>query len=188
MAAARLGCGRQNFGNGENPPPDPESLKLAANDHRSFRRTTSISARAQGLSAGGCQRSVSTTGSILAVVAPDTARLVRAYVALDENADTAATDGVRIWLPPTFEGVDVAHDTPVAVGLLVHELGHFLQPLAGTGGAAAGDPAAAHASAPPCKLYGAGSHRQPRQTRSLNRPLQLRHRPRSCAAPSAVRP
>jgi hypothetical protein len=25
--------------------------------------------------------------------------------------------------------VDVAHDTPVAVGLLVHELGHFLQPL-----------------------------------------------------------
>ncbi|MBM4460580.1 MAG: hypothetical protein FJ011_22945 [Chloroflexi bacterium] len=70
-----------------------------------------------------------TANQILAVVAPDTARLVRAYVSLDETADTAATDGVRIWLPPTFEGVDVAHDTPVAVGLLVHELGHFLQPL-----------------------------------------------------------
>lgn len=70
-----------------------------------------------------------TANQILAVVAPDTARLVRAYVTLDEEADTAATDGVRIWLPPTFEGVDVAHDTPVAVGLLVHELGHFLQPL-----------------------------------------------------------
>ena len=70
-----------------------------------------------------------TANQILAVVAPDTARLVRAYVSLDEEADTAATDGVRIWLPPAFEGVDVAHDTPVAVGLLVHELGHFLQPL-----------------------------------------------------------
>lgn len=70
-----------------------------------------------------------TANQILAVVAPDTARLVRAYVSLDEGADTAATDGVRIWVPPTFEGVDVTHDTPVAVGLLVHELGHFLQPL-----------------------------------------------------------
>ena len=66
---------------------------------------------------------------ILAVVAPLTARLVRAYVTLDENADTAATDGIRIWVPPLFEGVDVAQDTPVAIGLLVHELGHFLQPL-----------------------------------------------------------
>ena len=70
-----------------------------------------------------------TANQILAVVAPDTARLVRAYVSLDEDADTAATDGVHIVMPPTFEGVDVAHDTPVAVGLLVHELGHFLQPL-----------------------------------------------------------
>ena len=70
-----------------------------------------------------------TANQILAVVAPDTARLVRAYVSLDEEADTAATDGVRIWVPPIFEGVDVAHDTLVAVGLLVHELGHFLQPL-----------------------------------------------------------
>jgi hypothetical protein len=70
-----------------------------------------------------------TANQILAVVAPDTARLVRAYVSLDEQADTAATDGVHIWVPPIFEGMDVAHDTPVAVGLLVHELGHFLQPL-----------------------------------------------------------
>lgn len=70
-----------------------------------------------------------TANQILAVVAPDTARLVRAYVTLDEETDTAATDGVRIWVPPIFEGVDVARDTPVAIGLLVHELGHFLQPL-----------------------------------------------------------
>jgi hypothetical protein len=66
---------------------------------------------------------------ILAVVAPLTARIVRAYVTLDETADTAATDGIRIWVPPVFAGVDVAQDTPVAIGLLVHELGHFLQPL-----------------------------------------------------------
>jgi hypothetical protein len=66
---------------------------------------------------------------ILAVVAPLTARLVRAHVTLDETADTAATDGIRIWVPPVFEGVDVTQDTPVAIGLLVHELGHFLQPL-----------------------------------------------------------
>lgn len=70
-----------------------------------------------------------TANQILAVVAPDTARLVRAYVSLNEDAETAATDGVRIWLPPLFEGVDLAHDPRVAVGLLVHELGHFLQPL-----------------------------------------------------------
>jgi hypothetical protein len=66
---------------------------------------------------------------ILAVVAPLTARIVRAYVTLDETADTAATDGIHIWVPPVFEGVDVTQNTPVAIGLLVHELGHFLQPL-----------------------------------------------------------
>jgi len=71
-----------------------------------------------------------TANQILAIVAPDTARLVRAVVSLEEQADTAATDGVHIWIPPVFDGVDVTQDTPVAVGLLVHELGHFLQPIA----------------------------------------------------------
>lgn len=66
---------------------------------------------------------------ILAVVAPATARLVRARVWLDEQDDSASTDGVRIWLPAVFEGVEVGRDTPLALGLLVHELGHFLQPL-----------------------------------------------------------
>ena len=70
-----------------------------------------------------------TANQILAIVAPHMARLVHAHVTLDEDADTAATDGLRIWVPPVFEGVAVAQDTPVAVGLLVHELGHFLQPL-----------------------------------------------------------
>jgi hypothetical protein len=37
-----------------------------------------------------------TANQIMAVVAPDTARLVRAYVTLDEQADTAATDGIRM--------------------------------------------------------------------------------------------
>jgi hypothetical protein len=66
---------------------------------------------------------------ILAVVAPDLSRVVSAHVSLDEDADTAYTDGVGIWLPPTFEGEDVAANTPLAIGLLDHELGHFLQPL-----------------------------------------------------------
>ena len=66
---------------------------------------------------------------ILAVVAPVTARLTRAVVQIAE-ADTASTDGVVITLPPTFEGVNLRQDAPVALGLLAHESGHFLQPLA----------------------------------------------------------
>ncbi len=65
---------------------------------------------------------------VLAVVAPATSRLVQAAVTVAED-DTASTDGVHIWLPPAFEGVDVTQDAPVAIGLLAHELGHFLQPL-----------------------------------------------------------
>jgi hypothetical protein len=65
---------------------------------------------------------------VLAVVAPATSRLVQAAVTVAE-ADTASTDGVHIWLPPAFEGCDVTQDAPVAIGLLAHELGHFLQPL-----------------------------------------------------------
>jgi hypothetical protein len=66
---------------------------------------------------------------ILSVVAPSTFVLTGAHVTLDEDADTAYTDGIHIWLPPTFEGEDVATNTPLAIGLLDHELGHFLQPL-----------------------------------------------------------
>jgi len=70
-----------------------------------------------------------TANQILALVAPTTARLVRAAVTIAAEAETAATDGVQIQLPTVFNGVDVARDTMVAVGLLTHELGHFLQPL-----------------------------------------------------------
>lgn len=66
---------------------------------------------------------------ILTVVAPTTARLVRATFTFDASVDTAMTDGIRIWLPPVFEGLDVATHTAIGIGLLVHELGHFLQPL-----------------------------------------------------------
>ncbi|MEJ5200356.1 MAG: hypothetical protein WHX53_15660, partial [Anaerolineae bacterium] len=70
-----------------------------------------------------------TANQILALVAPTTARLVHAAVLFDDGDDTAATDGVCIWLPPVFDGVEVAQDATIAVGLLTHELGHFLQPL-----------------------------------------------------------
>jgi|GEM_PF-2333098 len=77
----------------------------------------------------GVERALNAAANqVLAVVAPATSRLVQAAVTVAE-ADTASTDGVHIWLPPAFEGCDVTQDAPVAIGLLAHELGHFLQPL-----------------------------------------------------------
>lgn len=64
---------------------------------------------------------------ILAVVAPKTARFIRAIVHVAE-VGTAMTNGVRILLPPEFEGTSVAQEPAIAVGLLAHEVGHFLQP------------------------------------------------------------
>jgi hypothetical protein len=73
----------------------------------------------------------SAANQIFAVVAPTTARLVHIQVLLDEQVDTACTDGrVVIALPPVFCGVDVSAASSLAVGLLAHEVGHFLQPLA----------------------------------------------------------
>ena len=67
---------------------------------------------------------------ILAAVAPTTSRLVRVEVIISDGAETAYTDGtVRITMPTTFCGVTVADEVKLAVGLLVHEVGHFLQPL-----------------------------------------------------------
>ena len=72
-----------------------------------------------------------TANQILATVAPKTARLVTTRVVLDDDADTAKTDGTTvIILPPDFAGVTVLDDQPLAVGLLAHEVSHFLQPLA----------------------------------------------------------
>jgi hypothetical protein len=67
---------------------------------------------------------------ILAAVAPTTSRLVRVAVEIRDEAQTASTDGtVLIRMPTSFCGVKVAEAVKVAVGLLVHEVGHFLQPL-----------------------------------------------------------
>jgi hypothetical protein len=64
---------------------------------------------------------------ILSVVAPKTARFIRAIVHV-ADVGTAMTNGVRILLPPEFEGAKVAQEPAIAVGLLAHEVGHFLQP------------------------------------------------------------
>jgi hypothetical protein len=73
----------------------------------------------------------SAANQILAAVAPTTVRLARVAVVISDEAETASTDGVvRIRMPVTFCNVSVADEVEVAVGLLVHEIGHFLQPLA----------------------------------------------------------
>lgn len=66
---------------------------------------------------------------IFAVAAPDTARMVTAKVTISDAADTAGTDGVEIRMPTQFCNVVLADNATVAVGLLTHEIGHFLQPL-----------------------------------------------------------
>ena len=72
----------------------------------------------------------SAANQIFAVVAPHTVRLVRVGVVISEEEETASTDGrIRIWMPTRFHGVTVAENLPVAIGLLAHEVSHFLQPL-----------------------------------------------------------
>ena len=72
----------------------------------------------------------SAANQIFAVVAPHTVRLLRVGVVISEEEETASTDGrIRIWMPTRFHGVTVAENLPVAIGLLAHEVSHFLQPL-----------------------------------------------------------
>lgn len=72
----------------------------------------------------------SAANQIFAAVAPNTYRLVRIGVEIREDASTASTDGaLTIRMPTRFCDITVAQDAKVAVGLLVHEVGHFLQPL-----------------------------------------------------------
>jgi hypothetical protein len=67
---------------------------------------------------------------LLAVVAPGASRLVHTRVTLENTAPTASTDGAStIAMPTTFCGQDIPANEAVSVGLLAHELGHFLQPL-----------------------------------------------------------
>ncbi len=68
---------------------------------------------------------------ILATVAPNTFRLTPIQVSVSEETGTAATDGqLHIRMPRTFCGVALAQEPVLALGLLVHEVSHFLQPLA----------------------------------------------------------
>lgn len=72
----------------------------------------------------------SAANQLLAAVAPNTSRLVRVAVIISDGAETASTDGMlRIRMPVAFCDMQVVDDVGVAVGLLVHEIGHFLQPL-----------------------------------------------------------
>ena len=72
----------------------------------------------------------SAANQILAVLAPASARLVRVMVVLESQAQTASTDGhIVIVLPTAFSGHPLPEDDAVAVGLLAHEAGHFVQPL-----------------------------------------------------------
>ena len=73
----------------------------------------------------------SVANTLLAVLAPTTSRLVRVAVVCDEREDTAYTDGnLIIALPTSFCGCPLPEDAAVSVGLLAHEAGHFVQPLA----------------------------------------------------------
>ena len=72
----------------------------------------------------------SAANQIFAAVAPHTVRLVRVGVVISDEAETACTDGrIVIWMPTRFHGVSVAQNLPIAIGLLAHEVSHFLQPL-----------------------------------------------------------
>ncbi len=56
-------------------------------------------------------------------------RYLRPQVYLVEDATTAKTDtSTAIYLPLAFDGHDVVADAEVSLGLMAHELGHFLQP------------------------------------------------------------
>ena len=67
---------------------------------------------------------------VLSVLAPKLARVVRITVRFQDDADTASTDGnVFISMPRNFAGAPIPDDAPVTLGLLAHELGHWVQPL-----------------------------------------------------------
>ena len=75
-------------------------------------------------------KSLQAAGTIvLSVVAPRTWRLTRLKVHDSAYAPTAMTDGINVILPHTFSGIELENDPMLAMGLLTHELGHFLQPL-----------------------------------------------------------
>jgi hypothetical protein len=65
----------------------------------------------------------------LSVIAPYVSRLVRPMVHMEDEAETASTDGLHIILPRKFCGTDILWNKEAALGLIAHECGHFFQPL-----------------------------------------------------------
>ncbi len=67
---------------------------------------------------------------VFAVLAPATSRVARIAVRFHDELDTASTDGnLIIRMPRSFAGHPIPDDAPVTLGLLAHELGHWVQPL-----------------------------------------------------------
>lgn len=67
---------------------------------------------------------------LMSVLAPDLARIMTIAITFGDF-DTAATDGnLHIAMPDAFLGVPLPKNASVTLGLLVHELGHWLQPVA----------------------------------------------------------
>jgi hypothetical protein len=55
---------------------------------------------------------------------------VAAPIVVVSNEDTAATDGAAyVKMPQTFLGKNLSEQMTIAIGLLAHEIGHWLQPL-----------------------------------------------------------
>jgi len=68
--------------------------------------------------------------TILSVLAPKLSRVARVAVHFKDNVDTASTDGnIRVIMPRDFLGAPIPEDAPVTLGLLAHEMGHWVQPL-----------------------------------------------------------
>lgn len=63
-----------------------------------------------------------------AVIGPDFFRILNLKVHVGKYS-TASMGGSRISMPEFFYGSSLIENVPLAVGLLAHELGHFLQPL-----------------------------------------------------------
>ena len=76
-------------------------------------------------------------GTLLSVLAPRSSKIARIAVRFREDAETASTDGnVLIHMPHTFGNRPIPEDATVTLGLVAHELGHWVQPLAASNEAA----------------------------------------------------
>ena len=76
-----------------------------------------------------CQVEKMAARQILASINPDLARFFFVDVAYVSDDDTASTNGMHIYLPEFLLDAPVRGDETLTVGLLSHELGHFLQDL-----------------------------------------------------------